>query len=63
MKYLILSLLFLNGCQGFDSLIRDLNERSVQSCIYAQGSYGPFIGISVISATGGATIEECKRMR
>ena len=56
---MILLCVVLNGCAGIASLADSLNERDVKSCIWAQGSYGPFVGLRLVSVTGGATLAEC----
>ena len=57
----IISVFLYIGCADVASLAKDLNDRKVQSCIYANGSYGPFIGIHTITATGGMTVKECMK--
>ena len=55
------------GCTGntlgLGSFAQSLNERQVQGCVYYQGSYGPFIAIHGIIATGGTLYTECAKDR
>jgi hypothetical protein len=60
---LLLWLALLLGCADMRSLIEDLNTRQVTSCIWAAGSYGPFMGVQLLTATGGATLEQCRTLR
>jgi hypothetical protein len=39
--------------------VRDLEARGVQSCLYYEGHGGPYVSIRGVTATGGATLEEC----
>lgn len=58
----IASFLFL-GCTSVAQLADTMNERHITSCLWITGSYGPFVGVNALMATGGATIEECKALR
>lgn len=53
----------LSGCAGVASLADSLNARQVTSCVWAQGSYGPFMGLRVVTATGGADLKTCLEER
>ena len=53
----------LGGCVSVDHLADTLNKRQVTSCIWGTGSYSLFFGVSLVAATGGATIEQCRQMR
>jgi hypothetical protein len=57
------AVLACTGCAGVASLAADLETRHVQSCIYTSGAYGLFASASILTATGGATLEECQRLR
>ena len=59
MLLLLLCLASFTGCVSVASLADTLNERHVTSCVRGNGSYGLFFGVSILMATGGATIEEC----
>lgn len=63
MRTLLALALLLSGCttQRIDHLAAALNERNVQSCIVITGSYAMFVGIHLVTATGGATLEQCHR--
>ena len=59
----VLALLCLalgGGCADVASLGKTFNDRRVTSCIWFSGSYGPFVGIHGVTATGGATIDQCE---
>lgn len=61
---LCLALLCLAGCtSNVADIVTALNDRQVTSCIFLTGSYGPFVGLRVITATGGATITDCDELR
>lgn len=62
---LVLGLLVCGGCTPLplDALIAALNERQITSCVSVVGSYGPFVGVSLLTATGGATLEQCRQWR
>lgn len=59
----LFSLMLCSGCAGVASLASDLNARQVQSCLYFSGSYPPFIGVHGITATGGASLDQCQSLR
>ena len=63
MRRLLLLALLLGGCTSVDHLADTLNKRGDTACIWASGAYGPFIGASVLIATGGATIDQCRALR
>ena len=52
-----------SGCASVDKLAATMTERGVTSCLYYNGSYGPFVGFHGISATGGATLAQCETLR
>lgn len=60
--------LSLSGCQSYLSLIDGLNQRQVQSCLNYNGaiSLGAGVGgsgaLHGITATGGATLEDCIKL-
>ncbi len=53
----------LGGCMNVDRLADTLNKRNITSCIWAVGSYGPFVGVQLLSATGGASLDTCMDAR
>jgi hypothetical protein len=55
--------LVLGGCTQQVSLPEMLNLREVTSCLYYEGYGGPYVALHGITATGGATIEQCQRIR
>jgi hypothetical protein len=57
----MLALTLCAGCTDVASLAATMNDRQIQSCLYLMGSYGPFVGVRVVSATGGASLKECLR--
>jgi len=60
---LLTALLGWSGCASIDHLADTLNKRGDTACIWASGAYGPFVGVSVLIATGGATIDQCRQIR
>lgn len=60
---LLVAITLLTSCTSVASLAETLDKRHVQSCVWAMGSYGPFVGVHLVSATGGATIAECLAFR
>lgn len=62
LSFLLLALL-LGGCANVASLAQTLNDRGVQSCVFYSGSYGPFVGVHGMTATGGVPIEQCRELR
>lgn len=57
----LLCLALGSGCADVARLAQTLDARGVQSCLFYSGSYGPFLGIHGITATGGASLTECMR--
>lgn len=57
----LLTWILCDGCADVASLAHTLNERGDTACIWASGSYGPFLGLRIVAATGGATLKECMR--
>jgi hypothetical protein len=55
----------LCGCAqtSVSEIAQALDERQIQSCIFITGAYSMFVGISITTATGGATIESCRLLR
>lgn len=57
---LCLFLLCLTGCaSSVASLAETLNQRNVQSCLWYQGSAGPYAHIQGVTATGGLPVAQC----
>lgn len=56
-------LLALTGCMNMTSLMQALQERQVTSCLYYQGMAGIYGSVRGVTATGGATLEQCERLR
>ncbi len=54
-------LVCLSGCGDVAKMAATLNERQVQSCLYANGAYGIFVGFHSVTATGGASLDACLR--
>lgn len=67
MRYLVMiglvTLLLTTGCTGMGSLADELNKREAHGCLWMSGAYGLFASGSVMYATGGATLEECRALR
>jgi hypothetical protein len=63
MPALVLFLLLLGGCVRLDTLTNALEERQVQACVERVGFVMPFVFTHILIATGGATIEQCERLR
>lgn len=53
-------LLVLAGCVSVDKLADTMNKRNISSCLTIAGSYGPFVGVSGLVATGQASIALCR---
>ena len=60
---ILLLLGLLTGCASIDNLADTLNKRSVQSCISFAGTYGLWVGVHGVIATGGANMEDCVALR
>lgn len=59
---LAVALLF-TGCTSVERLAEVLDARNVTSCITATGMYAPFVVVRVLTATGGATVQDCAELR
>ena len=51
------------ACADISSLLDDLNKRNVSSCIWYQGSYGPFFQVHGVTATGSQLVEDCQSLQ
>jgi hypothetical protein len=50
----------MNGCTWkLDHITEALERRHIQSCIITIGFPWPFTLVHIVTATGGATIEDC----
>lgn len=56
-------MLLLSGGCTLASVTEQLTARQAQSCVYTFGFLSPFYAVRTITATGGATIEQCHTMR
>lgn len=54
----LLLVVVCGGC-GLAALTAQLETRHVQSCIYTFGFLTPFHAVRIITATGGATVQQC----
>jgi hypothetical protein len=62
----VLSLLLaltLGGCSGLGQLAEVLNARDVTSCIVWEGHASAYVHVKGITATGGATLDQCQTLR
>ena len=59
-RVIALMSLLCTSCASVDKLAATLEAREIKSCIRASGSYGPFVGFTVLSVTGGASIDDCR---
>jgi hypothetical protein len=56
----LLLTLFIGGCTWkLDHVTEALERRHIQSCIITIGFPWPFTLVHIVTATGGATIEDC----
>ena len=60
---MVILMLMLKGCINPGAFVDALNERQVQSCINIIGFSMPFVLTRITTATGGATLELCERIR
>jgi hypothetical protein len=62
----VLSLLLaltLSGCSGLGQLGELLNARDVTSCVFWQGNASAYLSVRGVTATGGATLDQCQTLR
>jgi len=60
-RWMLLGLLLVcGGCASVDQLADTLEKRHVTSCLTLRGIAPPYVTISGIVATGGATLAECR---
>ena len=64
MRYVGLCFLLglLAGC-GTMPIQDILNAREVTSCIWVQGSAPPYAAMRSVTATGGATLQDCEKFK
>lgn len=62
MAWILVALLLLGGCADVARLAEILDARDITSCLVWTGSYAG-VGVHGITATGGATIEQCLPLR
>lgn len=51
------------GIRQVSQLVEDMNARQMTSCLWYQGSAGPYGFIRGVTATGGAALEMCIKER
>lgn len=60
---LVILLALCPGCtKNLPALVDALNERQATACYRLYGHYGT-AGVSMLLATGGATLEQCDSLR
>jgi hypothetical protein len=62
MAWLLVVALPCGGCASVASLADTLHARGITSCLAWTGSYAG-VGVHGVTATGGATIEQCLPLR
>lgn len=51
--------LLLSGCTSYQALLDGLESRNVSSCVWFNGSAGPYASLRVVTATGQAELAKC----